>query len=112
MRFEGQRIRDPAHDLIDFGASEFDDVLRCALQTQPIQRLRRIKQRGFSDFVHDVPIILQLDPHLAVLAVEFAMSSPAPAGQLELFPAWLVSSTRTEGNNAADVDQQQTRRRV
>lgn len=52
MPFKQQRIRDPVHNLIEFEASEFDDVLWRVLQTQPFQRLRRIKQLGFSDFVY------------------------------------------------------------
>lgn len=50
-----QRIRDPLHNLIEF---EFrpDDQLEYAvwnaLQTRPFQRLRRIRQLGFSDLVY------------------------------------------------------------
>ena len=50
--FKLQRIRDPLHDLIEFGANEFEGVLWNVLQTRPFQRLRRIKQLGFSDFVY------------------------------------------------------------
>jgi uncharacterized protein len=49
-----QRIRDPLHDLIQFDVekSQVEDVLWRVLQTRPFQRLRRIKQLGFSDFVY------------------------------------------------------------
>jgi len=48
-----QRIRDPIHNLIKFSAgSEDDQVLWELVQSRPIQRLRRIKQLGFSDFVY------------------------------------------------------------
>jgi uncharacterized protein len=49
-----QRIRDPLHDLIQFDVerSQLEDVLWRVLQTRPFQRLRRIKQLGFSDFVY------------------------------------------------------------
>jgi HD superfamily phosphohydrolase len=49
-----QRIRDPLHDLIVFDVerSQIDRVLWDVLQTRPLQRLRRIKQLGFSDFVY------------------------------------------------------------
>jgi HD superfamily phosphohydrolase len=49
-----QRIRDPLHDLIVFDVerSQIDRVLWSVLQTRPLQRLRRIKQLGFSDFVY------------------------------------------------------------
>jgi len=48
-----QRIRDPIHNLIAFSAKSADDqVLWELLQTLPIQRLRRIKQLGFSEFVY------------------------------------------------------------
>ena len=49
-----QRIRDPLHDLIEFNVerSQLEDVLWRVVQTRPFQRLRRIKQLGFSDFVY------------------------------------------------------------
>ncbi len=46
-----QRVRDPVHDLIEF-KSELDQVCWEALNTRPLQRLRRIKQLGFSDLVY------------------------------------------------------------
>lgn len=49
------RIRDPIHDLIGFDApsvSQLEGTLWNVLQTRPFQRLRRIKQLGFSDFVY------------------------------------------------------------
>lgn len=52
MEFKNQRIRDPIHDLIEFEADEFENALWNVIQTKPIQRLRRIKQLGFSDFVY------------------------------------------------------------
>ena len=49
-----QRIRDPLHDLIEFDVerSQLENVLWRVVQTRPFQRLRRIKQLGFSDFVY------------------------------------------------------------
>ena len=49
-----QRIRDPLHDLIEFDVerSQIERVLWQVLQTRPFQRLRRIKQLGFSDLVY------------------------------------------------------------
>ncbi len=49
-----QRIRDPLHDLIEFNVerSQLEGVLWRVVQTRPFQRLRRIKQLGFSDFVY------------------------------------------------------------
>lgn len=44
-----QRIRDPLHDIIDFSATEFENVLWNVINTRPFQRLRRIRQLGFSD---------------------------------------------------------------
>jgi HD superfamily phosphohydrolase len=52
MPFKPQRIRDPIHNLIEFRANEFEDALWRVLQTRPFQRLRRIKQLGFSDLVY------------------------------------------------------------
>lgn len=51
MRDQG--IRDPVHNLIKFSASRSEDILLWKLiQTSPLQRLRRIKQLGFTDFVY------------------------------------------------------------
>jgi uncharacterized protein len=50
--FRPQRIRDPLHDVIEFRADEFENALWQALQSRPFQRLRRIKQLGFSDLVY------------------------------------------------------------
>jgi uncharacterized protein len=50
--FTKQRIRDPLHNLIEFEANEFESVLWSVAQTRPFQRLRRVKQLGFSDFVY------------------------------------------------------------
>ena len=48
-----QRIRDPIHNLIGFSHSlEEDKLLWELLGTAPVQRLRRIKQLGFSEFVY------------------------------------------------------------
>jgi HD superfamily phosphohydrolase len=48
-----QRIRDPLHDLIEFNIDEeLEGVLWRVIQTPTFQRLRRIKQLGFSDFVY------------------------------------------------------------
>lgn len=46
-----QRIRDPLHNLIEFGTDQFEQTLWRVIQTQPFQRLRRIKQLGFSELV-------------------------------------------------------------
>jgi len=47
-----QRVRDPVHDLIEFDDKEFEQVCWSVVQTQQFQRLRRVKQLGFSDFVY------------------------------------------------------------
>ena len=47
-----QRIRDPLHNLIEFGATKFESTLWRAIQTEPFQRLRRVKQLGFSELVY------------------------------------------------------------
>jgi uncharacterized protein len=46
-----QRIRDPIHNLIEFDSGEFENCLWQVIQTEPFQRLRRIRQLGFSEFV-------------------------------------------------------------
>src|SRR5918998_1745540 len=50
--YQPQRIRDPVHNLIEFRANEFEDAMWRVLQTRPFQRLRRIKQLGFSELVY------------------------------------------------------------
>ncbi len=47
-----QRIRDPLHNLIEFGADQFESVMWQVIQTPPFQRLRRVRQLGFSEFVY------------------------------------------------------------
>lgn len=47
-----QRIRDPLHDLIEFGTDEFDQFLWEVIDTREFQRLRRVKQLGFSELVY------------------------------------------------------------
>jgi len=46
-----QRVRDPVHNLIEFGSGHFEHTLWELIQTRPFQRLRRIRQLGFSEFV-------------------------------------------------------------
>lgn len=50
--YKPQRIRDPIHNIISFQANEFESAMWGILQTRPFQRLRRVKQLGFSDFVY------------------------------------------------------------
>lgn len=47
-----QRIRDPIHNLIEFDEGGFERVIWRVLQTHPFQRLRRIRQLGFTEFVY------------------------------------------------------------
>lgn len=47
-----QRIRDPLHNLIEFDAGQFERSMWRVIQTRPFQRLRRIRQLGFSEFVY------------------------------------------------------------
>jgi HD superfamily phosphohydrolase len=51
MPAKPQRIRDPVHNLIEFDADQFESTLWHVIQTPPFQRLRRIRQLGFSEFV-------------------------------------------------------------
>ncbi len=52
MSAKPQRIRDPLHNLIEFGTSQFEQTLWKVIQTENFQRLRRIKQLGFSELVY------------------------------------------------------------
>lgn len=56
-------------------------------------------------------IVIQLSPHLEVLAEEFAMPGPPPSGQLELFPARLVAEDRVEIVNPSDRDEDRVEKR-
>lgn len=47
-----QRVRDPVHNLIEFDGGEFEQTCWKILQTGPMQRLRRVKQLGFSEYVY------------------------------------------------------------
>lgn len=47
-----ERIRDPLHNLIEFGSDQFEHVIWQVIQTRSFQRLRRIKQLGFSELVY------------------------------------------------------------
>ncbi|MBY5798191.1 HD domain-containing protein [Rhizobium leguminosarum] len=47
-----QRIRDPLHDLIEFDVGDFDQGLWGLINTPEFQRLRHIKQLGFSELVY------------------------------------------------------------
>ena len=53
-KIQVQRIRDPLHDLIEFSTSksELERVLWDVVQTRPFQRLRRVKQLGFSEMIY------------------------------------------------------------
>jgi HD superfamily phosphohydrolase len=46
-----QRLRDPVHDLIEFEDNTFERLIWSLLDTVPFQRLRRVRQLGFSDLV-------------------------------------------------------------
>jgi uncharacterized protein len=51
QEFRPQRIRDPLHNLIEFQADEFENAMWRVVETRAFQRLRRVKQLGFSDLV-------------------------------------------------------------
>lgn len=51
IEFRPQRIRDPLHNLIEFKADEFENTMWRVVETRSFQRLRRVKQLGFSDLV-------------------------------------------------------------
>ena len=46
-----QRIRDPLHNLVVFETDQFERTLWRIVQSRPFQRLRRVRQLGFSEFV-------------------------------------------------------------
>jgi len=52
MSGKKQRVRDPVHNLIEFENDTFDRRMWEILQTRPFQRLRRVRQLGFSEYVY------------------------------------------------------------
>ena len=48
---KAERVRDPLHNLIEFGPDQFESTLWRVIQTRPFQRLRRVRQLGFSELV-------------------------------------------------------------
>lgn len=52
MQTKPQRIRDPLHNLVDFGPSQFEQTLWKVIQSPPFQRLRRVRQLGFSELIY------------------------------------------------------------
>ena len=52
MPSPNERIRDPVHNLIEFAKDGFEEHCWNVVQTGPFQRLRRIKQLGFSELVY------------------------------------------------------------
>lgn len=52
MPMKGQRVRDPVHNLIEFPSNKLGQTLWSLIQSPAMQRLRRIKQLGFSEFVY------------------------------------------------------------
>jgi HD superfamily phosphohydrolase len=51
LRGKPQRIRDPLHNLIEFHGDQFEHTMWNVIESRPFQRLRRIRQLGFSEFV-------------------------------------------------------------
>ena len=47
-----QRIRDPVHDLILFSGEAFEQLIWSLINTREFQRLRRVRQLGFSELVY------------------------------------------------------------
>lgn len=47
-----RRVRDPVHDMIPFSEEQLERVLWRVVESRPFQRLRRVKQLGFSEFTY------------------------------------------------------------
>lgn len=52
MVYVKQRVRDPLHNIIGFEDTQFENMLWDLINARPFQRLRRVKQLGFSNFVY------------------------------------------------------------
>lgn len=52
MSYNTQRMRDPLHNIVHFDDTLFENVIWELINSAPFQRLRRVKQLGFSSFVY------------------------------------------------------------
>ena len=52
MAYKQQRVRDSIHNIIGFKGNQFENMLWELINTRPFQRLRRVKQLGFSYLVY------------------------------------------------------------
>ena len=66
MDTKPQRVRDPLHDLIEFSTKPFEQGLWYCLNSQEFQRLRRIKQLGFSELVYPAATHTRLSHSIGV----------------------------------------------
>ncbi|SDH06317.1 HD domain-containing protein [Roseospirillum parvum] len=90
-----QRIRDPLHDLITFGSDQFQQTLWSVIQTEPFQRLRRVRQLGFSEFTF---------PGATHTRFAHSLGAFHTARRLmEIIKAHLESTHRQVKNHQADV---------
>lgn len=61
-----QRVRDPVHNIVEFDEGPFEQTCWKVLNTRPMQRLRRIKQLGFSEYVYPGAVHSRLSHSLGV----------------------------------------------
>lgn len=88
-----QRVRDPIHNLIKFSQGDPDDrVLWELIQTAPFQRLRRIRQLGFTELVYPGASHTRLSHSLGAMQMARRMlqvfQRNAVIQQTPEFPLW------------------------
>lgn len=99
MPIRSQRVRDPVHGLIVFSLERLDQLAWSLLDTPEMQRLRRIKQLGMSEFVfpgathsrfaHSVGVFHTARALVGIIARELPTAIDKPRSEVAVVAALL-----------------------